>query len=616
MPTVLRRNTWLVPIVLATVVAVLAVAGALGAQLERELQLAAIYAMIVVGFNISFGYGGQLALGQVAVFAGGAYTGAILYAHHQPELAIALAIAVGVSIVLGVVTGLPGLQWGGWTLALVAFFLVLLISSVTEIFQSETQGFTGIPGILHPKLFGSPLGETGLFATTIGVMSVALLLSRNLTQSRFGHGLLVLKQGPALARSLGLSPFRLRLTAYVIGGIPAGLAGVLYAYYSSYIYPDIFSFDLVTLVLAISVVGGTMSIWGAPVAAAILVIVPDHESSFNQYSVIAYGLFLVIAGLGLSDGLAGLARAVARHLPVPRGTVAAASGRVDVDRQDEGPRPAVGEMLAISGERLSTTGVTKRFGGVEALRGVDFVAEPGRITAVIGANGAGKSTLLNAISGLVPSDSGEVRLGGRMISNQRAEQIARAGVARTFQTPAIPDTLSVLDVAASARIGRNWVSTAAIAVRAPNFLRLRARDAASARLALSFVGLTGEEGRRATDLPLGQRRILEVARCLAAEPAVMLLDEPAAGLDPDGLDSLRTVLVRMRNAGATIVLIEHNVPFVMGVADYVYVMDLGGVLAHGAPDAVRRDERVIASYLGQRSTQHHTLDEGAEQAEV
>jgi branched-chain amino acid transport system permease protein len=432
-----------------------------------------------------------------------------------------------------------------------------------------------------------------------------LLIYRNLVRSRYGHGLLVLKQGPALARTLGLSPFRLRLSAYLLGAIPAGLAGVFYAYFSTYVQADIFDFGLVTLMLAASALGGTMSIWAAPLACAILVIGPDQVSAFNKYSVLAYGVLLMVVGVGFASGLAGVGPVLARRLGWgrPRSTLDTHASVVDDAGAVAGARhPAARAAvpLAIAGEILTTTDVAKSFGGVDALRGVDFEARPGSITAIIGANGAGKTTLLNAISGLIPIDRGEVRLGNELISRRSAERIARAGVSRTFQTPQIPETSSVLDVAASSRIGERWIPSLEIGVRSPRYRRVERDDVARARAALAFVGLDGEEDLPAHPLPLGRRRILEVARCIAAEPAVVLFDEPAAGLDPEMLESLGAVLRKLRDEGATVVLIEHNVTFVMDIADTVFVMGLGSVIARGTPDEVRTDEAVIASYLGRR----------------
>jgi branched-chain amino acid transport system permease protein len=593
------------PALVAALVILAPIVGVVGAELQRELMLAAIYGLIVAGFNLGFGYGGQLALGQVAVFAGGAYISGILYQHGHADLLVGAVASVAFAMFLGLITGLPGLRLNHWALALVAFFLVLLIAPLVSIFESETGGPIGIAGILGPKLAGHQLSDNAFYAVCISTTFLCLLLYRNLVVSRYGHSLVVLQQGTELAGSLGLSPYRLRMSAYLLAALPAGLAGTFYAYQSTYIQANIFDFGLVTTILTASIVAGTRSIWGAPVAAAILVVGPERLGAFDKYSVLAYGLVLIVAGLGLSSGLGGLARGIGRRL----GHSSAAGAAVPAAFSDAAPESLA--TLSIAGESLHVSGASKRFGGVRALRDAGLDARPGAITAIIGANGAGKTTLLNAVSGIVPVDSGDVLLGDRSISRLPAGKIARAGVSRTFQTPQIPESLTVLDVAASGRLRQNWVPAAAIAFRTPRYRRVRRDDVAAAGAALRFVGLDGYERLPAQALPLGQRRILEVARCLAAEPSVILLDEPAAGLDGDALDRLRAVLLRMRDAGATVVLIEHNVTFVMDIADHVVVMDVGEVIAAGSPEVVRRDERVIASYLGRRHETHVTADQQA-----
>jgi ABC-type branched-subunit amino acid transport system ATPase component/ABC-type branched-subunit amino acid transport system permease subunit len=603
------RHAWLLAMAVAALVALAPSLGA-GPLLQRQLLLAVIYGLLVAGFNLGFGYGGQLALGQVAVFAGGAYAAAILFNHGITELTIAILVAVGVAALLGLITGIPGLRFSAWALALVAFFLVDLVPHVVSLFQGQTGGVIGIPGVIGPTLFGTTLGNRGFYVVSVAIAAVCFLLFRNLVLSRYGHALLVLKQGTPLARSLGLSPFKLRLSAYVIGSLPAGVAGALYAYYSTFVQPDFFSFDVATLLIAVSVVGGITSIWGAPLAAAILVIGPERASVFQKYSVLAYGVILMLAGVGLAGGLAGVGRTLLRRI-----TGGALHAEMDAPAPESAPLSGRSASLAIAGRPLSTTNVSKRFGGVEALRGVDFEAAAGQITGLLGANGAGKTTLLNAISGLYTLDEGEVRLGERKISGLGSDKIARAGVSRTFQTPQVPEELTVLDAVTSSRIAKRWISPLEIAVRAPRYWFSRRDDIARARAALAFVGLGGTEHMLASELPLGRRRLLEVARSIAAEPSVVLLDEPAAGLDPPALESLRSVLDRMREAGATVVLIEHNVPFVLDIADTVFVMDLGSVIARGAPAEIRTNEQVIASYLGRNAARSHGAPAG-ERSEV
>ena len=557
---------------------------------QQELELAAIYTLIVVGFSLAYGYGGQLALGQVAVFAGGAYITAIMFSHGITELVFAVVASVAFAAILGLIAALPGLRFAGWSLALVSFFLVLLIPNITDLLSAQDGGVLGIPGIIGATLFGQPLAAKGLYVLTIVCATGALYFFRNMVKSRYGSGLLVLRHGPELARSLGLSPFRVRLATYVLAALPAGLAGVLYAYFSTYIQASVFDFSLVTIILAASAIAGTKSIWAAPIATALLVIGPDQVSVFHTYSVLAFGLLLIVFSVLFATGLAGAGQSSMRRFAP--GLLGSPTGAT---RTDEQATP-----VTLAGKPLRTSDVAKAFGGVRALNGVDFEAKPGEITAIIGANGAGKTTLLNAISGLIPIDRGEVRLGESAISGRGADEIARAGVSRTFQTPQVPDSLTVLEATASSRISQKWIPWFEIGLRSPRYRKVERGDMTRARAALAFVGLDHDEVTPAVLLPLGQRRILEVARCIAAEPAVVLLDEPAAGLDPDSLGLLGEVLRKLRDEGATVVLIEHNVTFVMDIADTVYVMELGSVIAHGAPEEVRHDQNVIASYLGRR----------------
>ncbi|OLF06680.1 hypothetical protein BLA60_30940 [Actinophytocola xinjiangensis] len=551
---------------------------------QRQIILVAIYTLICSGLNLSFGYAGELALGQVAVFASGAYVSAILYNHGHTDILLAFGAAVAVAAVAGLVSGLPGLRLSKWSLALVSFFFVLLIPGLVTIFESETGGSMGLSGIMSPTLFGQELDATGLYLTAIAATLVWMLVFRNLIVSRFGRFLRVLAAGPTLARSLGGSVYQLRIQAYVIGALPAGLAGVLYTYLTGFVSPEAFTLEVLIAVLAATVVGGANSVWGAPVGAAILVLGPLQAHSFELYSTAIYGVFLLVVGAVFSGGLAGIARRVTRRL------------RATGPPAPPGDQPA----LTIPGERLVVSGVRKRFAGLTALSGVDMTIEPGTVTAVIGPNGAGKTTLLNIVSGLLPADEGHVELAGRPLTGLPAHQVSRLGVGRTFQTPIVPDHMPVLEVVECGRLRHRGIGFPQAVLRLPGFYRIRREDRAAALAALSFAGLEHLASDDASALPLGTRRLLEVVRSVAGRPNVLLLDEPAAGLDDDGLRELGQLIRATRDAGGTVVLVEHNVPFVMDVADHVFVMELGTVIAGGPPEVVRTDQRVIDTYLGRR----------------
>jgi branched-chain amino acid transport system permease protein len=350
--------------------------------------------------------------------------------------------------------------------------------------------------------------------------------------------------------------------------------------------------DVLIAVLAATVVGGADSVWGAPLGAALLVLGPLQASSFQQYSIAVYGVFLLVVGVLFSGGVLGLVRAAGRRFSTRLASPTA------------GPADAVPGVthasLPIPGESLTVSGVKKSFAGLQALAGVELVAAAGAITAIIGANGAGKTTLLNTISGFLQADAGEVKLGDRLLTGAKPYRVARLGVGRTFQTPQIPKSMTVLQIAESGRLQKSSARLLASILRLPGFYRARRRNHEAALAALSFAGLVHLADQDAGSLPLGTRRLLEVARCVAGAPNVLLLDEPAAGLDGDSLRDLGALLQRTREAGGTVVIVEHNVPFVMNLADNVFVMELGTVIASGPPETVRRDERVIDSYLGRR----------------
>lgn len=561
---------------------------------QRQVMLIAVYTLICSGLNLSFGYAGELALGQVAIFAAGAYIAAILYNHGHTDILLAMLLAIAAAAVAGLVSGIPGLRLSHWSLALVSFFFILIIPGVVSIFEEHTGGSAGLPGVIGPTLFGRELLGAEFYQVMIAFTFVWLILFRDMVVSRFGTMLRVLSTSPVLTRTMGGSVYRLRLQAYVIGALPAGIAGVLYTYLVGFISPESFTMTLTIALLAATVLGGADSVWGAPVGAAILVLGPLQAASFEKYSVAAYGVFLVVVGVALSAGLAGMARKVITKLDR---RLFVRSELVESVQAEAGQAE-----LVIPGRQLDVTGVHKSFAGITALNGVELTVAPGTITAIIGANGAGKTTLLNAISGVTSPDKGEIRLGDVALVGLKPEQVAHRGVGRTFQTPLIPRNMTVLEVVESGRLRHGGVGLVSALLRLPRHYRVRREDRRAALAALSFAGLAHLAHEDAQTLPLGTRRLLEVVRAVAGEPAVLLLDEPAAGLDDDGLHELERLIRRTRDAGGTVVLVEHNVPFVMETADQVFAMELGEVIASGTPDEVSRNRRVIDSYLGRRAS--------------
>lgn len=583
----LTRHGWVVPLVLTALVGVVSLA-VMGEYGQRQVMIIVVYTLIVSGLNLSFGYGGELALGQVAMFAAGAYVTGVLASHGQYELLIALVASVAAAGAVGLVSGVPGLRLGHWSLALTSFFLVLLIPDVLMLFEEETGGLQGLSGILDPTLFGITLAWSDFFVFALVLGFLWLMVVRNIVLSRHGHALRVLRESPSLAASLGLSAYRLRLRAYVLGSLPAGAAGCVFAYLTGFISPDAFTLNLAIALLAASIIGGVDSIYGAPVGAALLVLGPLQTSGAEKLSTLLYGVFLVVVGVLLSGGLASIGRTLLRRAGLDPATSHAV------------PAAEAG-TFRVPGERVTVAGVRKAFDGVKALNGVDLRAEPGQVLAILGPNGAGKTTLLNAISGFVRPDEGQIRLGDRELRGLSPDRIARQGVSRTFQTPLIPRGMTAQEVVECGRLGRPGPRLPGVVLRSPKMRRTRAEDRRAAASALAFAGLAEVAGTDAQALPLGTRRLLEVVRAVVAQPGVILLDEPAAGLDDAGQEELARLVRRARDAGGTVIIVEHNVRFVLDLADRVVVMALGEVIAEGTPDEIRNDETVIATYLGSRS---------------
>lgn len=578
---------WIWPLLFGVVLIALPFMG-MGYAVTRQIELTVILALIVAGMNLSLGYAGELAMGQVAMYAAGAYTAGLMSKAGYTELWVQLLAGAAAALVVGLISGIPGLRLGSWSLAMTSFFLILLIPDVLSIFKSATGGRNGLAGIMPPTMFGQAIDSRAYYIVILVVAILWFAVMRNFVVSRHGTALRVLKRSPVLASSMGISVFRAKLTAYALGAVPAGLAGVLFANLDLFISPEAFAFSFAMTVLAASIFGGSASIYGAVIGAAVLQFGMNQATNFQEYGLIITGAFLLFGGVVFTGGLSGLGRSLIRRMD--------AAAREKVGYVEAPPSEAVVE--AAPGALLRTDGVSKAFGGNQALSDVTVEARPGAVTAIIGPNGSGKTTLLNMISGFYRTDSGTITLGGDALQGLSSYRVARAGVSRTFQTPNVPEKLSVLEAVEAGRYASDRASIFASILRLPRHWRVSRADRAEAERALALVGLSAQRHVMADSLPLGNRRLLEVARSLVASPKVLLLDEVASGLDEDELEVLASLIRRLRDAGLTIVLVEHNFQLVLSLADDIYVLAHGKVMAHGSPDEIERDPRVMEEYLG------------------
>lgn len=581
--------SWTLPLALAVIVLLLPTLG-LGFAMTRQVQLACILALVVSGLSLSLGYAGELALGQAAMYAAGAYTAGLMSIHGHTDILLQLVAAGAVALLVGIVTGIPGLRLGSWSLAMTSFFLVLLVPDVIAVFGETTGGRNGLSGLEPATLFGRELTAEAFYLVVAGVTIAWFAVMRNLVTSRHGIAFRTLKQSPVLASSVGVSVFRMKLLGYAIGAFPAGLAGALFANVDLFISPEAFGFTFATAVLAACILGGAASVYGAAVGAAIMQLGPNQASDFQEYALVFYGGFLIVGGVLLSGGLAKLGRAALTRLDRAAGLTGA-----NTVAAGEGARPA---PASLAGQRLTVEGISKAFGGNQALAEVRFDAEPGRVTALIGPNGSGKTTTLNMVCGFYKPDEGRILVGENEIQGLSPDRVARVGVARTFQTPNIPEHVTVLEAVASGRYSIDRASMFSTVLRLPRFRRVRAADRAEAVRALEMVGMAHLADETATALPLGMRRLLEVARSVVASPGVLLLDEVASGLDEDEVARLADLIRGLRDAGATVVLVEHNFRLVLDLADRVVVLAQGAVIADGSPAEIEQNPRVLGEYLG------------------
>lgn len=534
----------------------------------RVLTVAGVYALAAIGFQIVFGLAGALSLAQGAFFGLGAYASGILSSQLGWDFAATLPVALAVPLLVALVVGLPVLRLEShyFALATLGIAQILLLAAVNlPTLTGGANGLAGVPGVV---LFGWPVPRGLPLALLVwGFVAVGGVLAWRMSVGRWGRALTLVRDDPMVAATLGLDVGRLRLGAFALSALFGGAAGALAVHTQRVVSPEVLEFPVMVTILTIAVVGGRGRVVGAVLGAVLLLHLPEWLRGLERGYLLVYGVALLLTIVLAPHGLTGLVErrlpARARPLPAPR------------------PLPA---SAAVHPEPLRVEGLRKAFGGVWAVDGVSLAVPRGAILGLIGPNGSGKTTLINLVSGLERADAGRVLVAGCDVTTRRADARARLGVARSFQAGALPPAATVLEAVAAARLaGSRGVGEAE----------------GQAMAVLLRLGLGEHAATPCGGLPAGLRRRVELARALARQPAVLLLDEPAAGLTDAEKRELARHLRALAAEGLGILLVEHDMGFLLPLATRVVVLDQGRTLYDGPPQGVREDRRVVAAYLGE-----------------
>jgi branched-chain amino acid transport system permease protein len=603
------------------------------------------FATLALGLNIVVGFAGLLDLGYAAFFAIGAYAYGVASSwqlqpewsgfwepfqwldlvarfhaaggdvvHFQVSFWLMLPIAAAIAAFFGVLFGAPTLRLKGDYLAIVTLGFGEIVPIVARNTPTITNGAMGLNGVAAPRFFGYDFGvdATPYYYVGIALVAFLILISQRLKESRIGRAWMAIREDEIAAMAMGIDRVRYKLLAFATGAAFAGATGTFYVAKLQTATPEMFMFPVSVMVLVMIVFGGIGSVWGVVVGALLLQILQSwfledlsgwlhalgrlvhiewlqHVELASSIELI-FGLILVLMMLYRRQGLIP----AARRLPA-----------LSLDQQlvqpmrVEAPPPALA-VRANGGKLLEITDLTVWFGGLVALQSVELSVPENSVVAVIGPNGSGKSTLFNAITGLVPADSGDVCFAGEAIGRLRPHQVLERGIARTFQNIRLFPNLSVLENVVIGMHSRLDTGPLGAVLRIPRSRReeAAARERAGEILALFGNRLLPRVDHPAASLSYANRRRTEIARALASQPRLLMLDEPTAGMNPAETLELADQIKSLNRQGLTILLIEHKLDVVAMLADKVVVLDHGEKIAEGTPEEVRRNEAVISAYLG------------------
>jgi ABC-type branched-subunit amino acid transport system ATPase component/ABC-type branched-subunit amino acid transport system permease subunit len=554
-----------------------------------------------VSWNIISGYAGYVSLGHSVFLGIGSYTAAIIALHSGVNPLLLAPLGGVVSVVLATLIGLVVLRTRGHAFVIITIALLLSAQIVATNWRSLTRGSDGITLELPP--WSRDIQNIPFYLIMLGLLALTVVFSALIRRTKFGTGLIAIREDEGKAAAIGVNTTRYKVTAYAASSFFIGVAGGVYAYFLTFLNP-VGSFSIlgsVTIVLS-ALAGGRGTLYGPVVGAFIVGIGSEAATVYGGSSsrVLIFGLALMIIVLFLPDGLLPtFAKAWRRYRPVETEYTdqagALGAGTMQVRDRELAAAVVADEVEALAAASTGTPllevkSASKAFGGLVAVDGADLVVRQGTITALIGPNGSGKTTLFNLVTGAMRADKGEVWLDGTRIDRMKPWQRGHLGLARTFQTTRLFTSMTVLENLVAPLPNAKWSTMLKPSVAG--------HEADRARELLAFVGMEKFAGQPAGALSYGQQKLVELAQVLMLEPRLVLLDEPAGGVNPSLVGRIVEIVRDLNRQGVTFLVVEHNIPMVLELCDPVVVFSRGRAIAEGPPQTIREDPVVLDAYLG------------------